>query len=143
MRYLLLIFFLFFSFRACSSDLLPLKIFLKKNNNYQDVSRSIYILKRCASLYNFIYRQEIEFQGYDKKIFIRYEKANDFYLSKLVDTVEKAYPKNKKLMEDSMKDIHKITNIYRADSINNLSKNKSYFKKSYILEDLKICSKIK
>lgn len=120
-----------------SSNLEPLKIYLKKNTNYQDINRSIYILKRCVSLYNFINNQE--FEGYDKKITIRNEKTKNFFLSKLLEKIkEKGDDFNKNIKDE----ILKIARVYQEDGMKNFSVRKSFFKKSYLLEDLKICSKI-
>ena len=123
--------------KTFSSSLEPLKIYLKKNTNYQDINRSIYILKRCVSLYNFIDSQE--FEGYDKKISIRNEKPKNFFLSKLLEKIKK---KGNDFDENIRKDILKISTLYQEDGSKNFSERKSYFKKSYLFEDLKICSKI-
>jgi Ni,Fe-hydrogenase I large subunit len=140
MKFLYFIFFLIFTTKTFSSNLEPLKIYLKKNTNYQDINRSIYILKRCVSLYNFIKNEK--FEGYDKKISIRYEKTNNFFLSRLLEKTEKINEKNDNFNENIKKDILKISKVYQEDGLKNFSERKSYFKKSYLFEDLKICSKI-
>ena len=137
MKYLYFILFLMLTTKTFSSSLEPLKIYLKKNTNYQDINRSIYILKRCVSLYNFIDNQE--FEGYDKKISIRNEKPKNFFLSKLLEKIKK---KGNDFDENIRKDILKISTSYQEDGLKNFSERKSYFKKSYLFEDLKICSKI-
>ena len=137
MKYLYFIFFLILTTKTYSSSLEPLKIYLKKNTNYQDINRSIYILKRCVSLYDFINNQE--FVGYDKKISIRNEKPKDFFLPKLLEKIKE---KGDDFNENIREDIIKISRVYQEDGLKNFSERKSYFKKSYLLEDLKICSKI-
>ena len=126
--------------KTFSSSLEPLKIYLKKNTNYQDINRSIYILKRCVSLNTFLSNQDLK--GYDKKISIRYEKTENYFLLRLLEKVKNITENKKNFQESLQEDILKISKLYQEDGLKNFSKNKSYFKKSYIFEDLKICSKI-
>lgn len=140
MKYFYFIFFVVFSTKTFSNNLTPLTIYLKENKNYQDINRSIYILKRCVSLNVFMSNQDLK--GYDKKISIRFEKTDNYFLLRLFEKTGKITENKKNFEESLQKDIIKISNLYKKDGLKNFSKNKSYFKKSYIFEDLKICSKI-
>ena len=73
---------------------------------------------------------------------LRYEKDYNFFsvrLYKILNTENSDFTKLNKKVDD---DMIKFSKIYSNDSRKNLSKTGSYFKKSYISDDLKICSKI-
>ena len=141
----LLIYFTVFIFilisKSYSENMIPLKTYLKNNKNFNDLSRTIYLLKRCSSLHYFLSNNE--FTKKDQNVRIRYEKDYNFFsarLYKILNIENSDFTKLNKKVDDEM---IKFSKIYLNDGRKNLSKTGSYFKKSYILDDLKICSKIK
>tara|TARA_B100000963_G_C22465584_1_gene597743 strand:+ start:397 stop:828 length:432 start_codon:yes stop_codon:yes gene_type:complete len=123
-----------------SENMLPLREYLKKNNNYNDKSRTLYILKRCTSLHYFLSNNK--FNKKDTNIRIRYEKDYNFFSARIYQILNIKNSDFKKLNNKVDDEILRFSNIYAKDGKINLSKRGSNFKKSYILEDLKICSKI-
>ena len=126
--------------KSYSENMIPLKTYLKNNTNFKDLGRTIYLLKRCTSLHYFLSNNE--FTKKDNNVRIRYEKDYNFFsvkLYKILNIENSNFTKLNKKVDD---EIIKFSKIYSNDGRKNLSKTGSYFKKSYILEDLKICSKI-
>ena len=126
--------------KSYSENMIPLKTYLKNNKNFNDLNRTIYLLKRCTSLHYFLSNKE--FTKKDNNMLLRYEKDYNFFsvrLYKILNTENSDFTKLNKKVDDEM---IKISKIYSNDGRKNLSKTGSYFKKSYILDDLKICSKI-
>tara|TARA_A100001037_G_scaffold195110_1_gene174668 strand:+ start:367 stop:732 length:366 start_codon:yes stop_codon:yes gene_type:complete len=118
-----------------------LKKYLNNNKDYKDINRAIYILKRCTSLHYFLSNNK--FTKKDNNIRIRYEKDYNFFSSKLYTILNLGNSDFSKLSKKVDDEILKFSNIYIKDSQNNLLKTGSSFKKSYIIGDLKICSKIR
>ena len=119
--------------QSYSENMIPLKTYLKNNKNFKDSSRNIYLLKRCTSLHYFLSNNDVR---------IRYEKDYYFFsvrLYKILNFKNSDFTNLNKKVDDEM---IKFSKIYLNDGRKNLSRTGSYFKKSYILEDLKICSKI-
>ena len=136
----LTVFVLFLISKSNSENMIPLKTYLKNNKNFKDLSRTIYLLKRCTSLHYFLSNNE--FTKKDNNVRIRYEKDYNFFsvkLYKILNIANSNFTKLSKKVDDEM---IKFSKIYSNDGRKNLSKTGSYFKKSYILNDLKICSKI-
>jgi len=126
--------------KSYSENIIPLKTYLKNNKNFNDLNRTIYLLKRCTSLHYFLSNKE--FTKKDNNMLLRYEKDYNFFsvrLYKILNTENSDFTKLNKKVDDEM---IKISKIYSNDGRKNLSKTGSYFKKSYIFDDLKICSKI-
>ena len=126
--------------KSYSENMIPLKTYLKNNKNFKDISRTIYLLKRCTSLHYFLSNNE--FTKKDNNIRIRYEKDYNFFSVKLyniLNTENSDFTKLNKKVDDEM---IKFSKIYLNDGRKNLSKFGLILKKSYILDDLKICSKI-
>ena len=126
--------------KSYSENMIPLKTYLKNNKNFNDLNRTIYLLKRCTSLHYFLSNKE--FTKKDNNMLLRYDKDYNFFsarLYKILNTENSDFTKLNKKADDEM---IKFSKIYLNDGRKNLSKTGSYFKKSYILEDLKICSKI-
>ena len=126
--------------QSYSENMIPLKTYLKNNKNFKDSSRTIYLLKRCTSLHYFLSNNE--FTKKDNNVRIRYEKDYYFFsvrLYKILNFKNSDFTNLNKKVDDEM---IKFSKIYSNDGRKNLSKTGSYFKKSYILDDLKICSKI-
>ena len=126
--------------KSYSENMIPLKTYLKNNKNFKDLSRTMYLLKRCTSLHYFLSNNE--FTKKDNNVRIRYEKDYYFFsvrLYKILNFKNSDFTNLNKKVDDEM---IKFSKIYLNDGRKNLSRTGSYFKKSYILDDLKICSKI-
>ena len=126
--------------KSYSENMIPLKTYLKNNKNFKDLSRTMYLLKRCTSLHYFLSNNE--FTKKDNNVRIRYEKDYYFFsvrLYKILNFKNSDFTNLNKKVDDEM---IKFSKIYSNDGRKNLSKTGSYFKKCYILDDLKICSKI-
>ena len=126
--------------KSYSENMIPLKTYLKNNTNFKDLGRTIYLLKRCTSLHYFLSNNE--FTKKDNNVRIRYEKDYNFFSVKLYKILKIENSNSTKLNKKIDDEIIKFSKIYSNDGRKNLSKTGSHFKKSYILEDLKICSKI-
>ena len=126
--------------KSYSENMIPLKTFIKKNQNFNDINRTIYLLKRCASLHYFLSNAKLSKK--DNNVRIRYERDYNFFsvkLYKILNIKNSDFTKLNKKVDD---EILKISKTYITDGKKNLSKTGSNFKKNYILDDLKICSKI-
>ena len=135
-----IIFIFILTSKSYSENMIPLKTYLKNNKNFKDLTRTIYLLKRCTSLHYFLSNNE--FSKKDNNVRIRYEKDYNFFsikLYKILNVENSDFNKLNKKVDD---EIMRFSKIYSIDGRENLSKTGSHFKKSYILDDLKICSKI-
>ena len=135
-----IIFIFILTSKSYSENMIPLKTYLKNNKNFKDLTRTIYLLKRCTSLHYFLSNNE--FSKKDNNVRIRYEKDYNFFsmkLYKILNVENSDFTKLNKKVDDQ---IMRFSKIYSIDGRENLSKTGSHFKKSYILDDLKICSKI-
>ena len=135
-----IIFIFILTSKSYSENMIPLKTYLKNNKNFKDLTRTIYLLKRCTSLHYFLSNNE--FSKKDNNVRIRYEKDYNFFsikLHKILNVENSDFTKLNKKVDD---EIMRFSKIYSIDGRENLSKTGSNFKKSYILDDLKICSKI-
>jgi len=134
------IFIIFLISKSYSENMPSLKTYLKNNQNFKDKNRTIYLLKRCTSLHFFLSNNE--FNKNDNNVRVRYEKDYNFFAIKLYKILNLENSDFTKLNKKVDEEILKFSNIYIKDGKTNFSKTSSYFKKSYILDDLKICSKI-
>ena len=128
------------SVKSYSGNMLPLKTYLKNNQDYKNLSRTIYLLKRCTALHYFL--SDNKFTTKDNNIRIRYEKDYNFFSMKLYKILNLENSDFSKLNKKVDKEILKYSKTYLRDGKKNLQKTGSSFKRNYILEDLKICSKI-
>tara|TARA_Y200000002_G_scaffold320493_1_gene280302 strand:- start:101 stop:532 length:432 start_codon:yes stop_codon:yes gene_type:complete len=123
-----------------SENMLPLKKYLKNNQDFKDLSRTRYLLKRCTALHFFL--SDNKFTAKDNNIRIRYEKDYNFFSMKLYKILNLENSDFTKLNKKVDNEILKYSKTYLRDGKKNLQKTGSSFKRNYILEDLKICSKI-
>ena len=128
------------SAKSYSGNMLPLKTYLKNNQDYKNLSRTIYLLKRCTALHYFL--SDNKFTTKDNNIRIRYEKDYNFFSMKLYKILNLENSDFSKLNKKVDKEILKYSKTYLRDGNKNFEKTGSNFKKNYILNDLKICSKI-
>ena len=135
-----IIFIFILTSKSYSENMIPLKTYLKNNKNFKDLTRTIYLLKRCTSLHYFLSNNE--FSKKDNNVRIRYEKDYNFFSIKLYKILNSKNADFTKLNKRADDEIINFSKVYLNDARKNLSKTGSYFKKSYIIDDLKICSKI-
>ena len=128
------------SVKSHSENMLPLKKYLKNNQDFKDLSRTIYLLKRCTALHYFL--SDNKFTTKDNNVRIRYVKDYNFFSIKLYKILSLENSDFSKLNKKVDNEILKYSKTYLRDGKKNLQKTGSSFKRNYILEDLKICSKI-
>tara|TARA_B100001093_G_scaffold307322_1_gene293319 strand:- start:99 stop:530 length:432 start_codon:yes stop_codon:yes gene_type:complete len=128
------------SAKSHSENMLPLKKYLKNNQDFKDLSRTTYLLKRCTALHFFL--SDNKFTTKDNNIRIRYEKDYNFFSMKLYKILNLENSDFTKLNKKVDNEILKYSKTYLRDGKKNLQKTGSSFKRNYILDDLKICSKI-
>jgi len=128
------------STKSYSGNMIPLKTYLKNNQDYKNLNRTIYLLKRCTALHYFL--SDNKFTTKDNNIRIRYEKDYNFFSMKLYKILNLENSDFSKLNKKVDKEILKYSKTYLRDGNKNFEKTGSNFKKNYILNDLKICSKI-
>ena len=128
------------SAKSHSENMPPLKKYLKNNQDFKDLSRTTYLLKRCTALHFFL--SDNKFTTKDNNIRIRYEKDYNFFSMKLYKILNLENSDFSKLNKKVDEEILKYSKTYLIDGNKNFEKTGSNFKKNYILNDLKICSKI-
>ena len=118
-------------------------ISLQKYLEDKDIENSntqIYLLNRCSSIYTYASAVILKTDPINSKKFI--EIANNL----LFKSIELRIIENKEKLEIAKKKAEevrkKIFKNYTIDGKKNWDKNKSYFKESYITQDMLICSKL-
>jgi len=118
---------------------ISLKQYLEKKN-IDKGSTQIYLLNRCSAVYAFASAIVLKTDENNSKKFI--DIANNL----LFKSVELRIINNKEKLESARKkaeeDRKKIFKKYKIEGKKNWVKNKSYFKGSYIGEDMLICTKL-
>ena len=122
-----------------ANNSISLKDYLKQRN-IAEGSTQIYLLNRCSAVYTFASAVILESDTLNSKKFI--EIANNLLFKsvelRIIDDKEKSSTAKKK----AEKERKKLFKNYTVDGKKNWDKNKSYFKESYISEDMLICSKL-
>ena len=122
-----------------ASNTISLKDYLK-HRNIEEGSTQIYLLNRCSAVYTFASAVILESDTLNSKKFI--EIANNLLFKsvelRIIDDKENSASAKRK----AEKERKKLFKNYTADGKKNWDKNKSYFKGSYISEDMLICSKL-
>ena len=122
-----------------ASNTISLKDYLK-DRNIEEGSTQIYLLNRCSAVYAFASAVILESDTLNSKKFI--EIANNLLFKsvelRIIDDKEKSANAKRK----AEKERNKLFKNYTTDGKKNWVKNKSYFKGSYISEDMLICSKL-
>ena len=118
-------------------------ISLQKYLEDKDIENSntqIYLLNRCSSIYTYASAVILKTDPINSKKFI--EIANNLLFKsielRIIENKEKLEIAKKKAEEERKK----IFKNYTIDGKKNWDKNKSYFKESYITQDMLICSKL-
>ena len=106
----------------------------------EDGKTQIYLLNRCSAIYAYASGIILKTDAVSSKNFI--EISNNL----LFKSVELTIIEEEKKLEEAQKKAEKIRkelfNNYIAEGKKNWKKNKSYFKGSYIVNDMTICSKL-
>ena len=122
-----------------ANNSISLKDYLK-HRNIEEASTQIYLLNRCSAVYTFASAVILESDTLNSKKFI--EIANNLLFKsvelRIIDDKENSANAKRK----AEKERKKLFKNYTADGKKNWDKNKSYFKGSYISEDMLICSKL-
>jgi hypothetical protein len=139
-NFFILIFYLLSICQTLKADNnIPLKNYLEKKN-LEDSTTQIYLLNRCSAVYVYSSAMILKTDPINSKKFI--EIANNLLFKsvelKIIDNKEKLENAQKKAAEEREKSF----NNYTVDGKKNWDKNKSYFKGSYISEDMLICAKL-
>ena len=118
---------------------ISIKNYLEKNN-IEKSSTQIYLLNRCSAIYAYASAIILKTDITNSKKFI--EIANNL----LLKSVELRVIENKEKFEVSQKKAESerksLFDSYINEGKKNWKKNNSYFKGSYISEDLAICTKL-
>ena len=117
----------------------PIKNFLKKNDIEKSTTQ-IYLLNRCSAIYTYASAIILKKDPVNSKKFI--DIANSLLFKsvelRIIDDKEKLEAARKKA-ENERENLFKN---YIEDGKKNWDLNKSYFKGSYISEDMSICEKL-
>jgi len=118
---------------------IPLKKYIEEKNIDEGKSQ-IYLLNRCSAVYTFASAVILKTDPLNSKKFI--EIANNLLFKSvelmIINDKEKSEEAKKKAEEERKK----LFKNYSVDGKKNWDKNRSYFKGSYISEDMLICSKL-
>ena len=137
--FLAIISFIFFNSISLASEDNSLKKYLE-NRNIEKSSTQIYLLNRCSAVYAYASAVILKTDTVNSKKFI--EIANNL----LLKSVELGVIENKEKFEISQKKAENerksLFESYIDEGKKNWNKNNSYFKGSYISEDMTICAKL-
>ena len=122
---------------AGSTD--SLKDYLQKKD-IEEASTQIYLLSRCSAVYTYASAATLKTDTASSKNFIQI--ANNLLFKsvelRVIDYKEKLEIAQKKASEERKQ----LFEIYILEGKKNWKLNKSYFKGSYITEDMSICTKL-
>ncbi|MDA7835646.1 hypothetical protein N9A18_00680 [Candidatus Pelagibacter sp.] len=138
--FLITILFLESSFNlAGANSNISLKDYLDKKD-IENTATQIYLLNRCSAIYAYASGIILKTDAVSSKNFIEISNSLLFKSVELmVIDEEKKLEKAQKKAEENRK---QIFNNYIIEGKKNWEKNKSYFKGSYITDDMAICSKL-
>ncbi|MDA7481479.1 hypothetical protein N9A02_00795 [Candidatus Pelagibacter ubique] len=127
-----------FSFASANSNT-SLKDYLDKKD-IENTTTQIYLLNRCSAIYAYASGIILKTDALSSKNFIEISNSLLFKSVELmVIDEEKKLEEAQKKAEENRK---QIFNNYITDGKKNWEKNKSHFKRSYIADDMAICSKL-
>ena len=138
--FLVFIFFLSTNYNILKAEnSISLKEYLDKED-IENGSTQIYLLNRCSAIYAFASAIILKTDEKNSKKFI--DIANSLLFKsvelRIIDNKDKLESAKKKA-ENERKEFFKN---YKIDGEKNWKKNKSFFKGSYISEDMSICEKL-
>ena len=124
---------------ASANSNASLKDYLDKKN-LENATTQIYLLNRCSAIYAYASGIILKTDAVSSKNFIEISNSLLFKSVELmVIDEEKKLEEAQKKAEENRK---QIFNNYITEGKKNWEKNKSYFKGSYIADDMAICSKL-
>ena len=124
---------------ASANSNASLKDYLDKKN-LENATTQIYLLNRCSAIYAYASGIILKTDAVSSKNFIEISNSLLFKSVELmIIDEEKKLEEAQKKAEENRK---QLFNNYITDGKKNWEKNKSYFKGSYISEDMAICSKL-
>ena len=124
---------------ASTNSNTSLKDYLDKKD-LENATTQIYLLNRCSAIYAYASGIILKTDALSSKNFIEISNSLLFKSVELmVIDEEKKLEKAQKKAEENRK---QIFNNYIIEGKKNWEKNKSYFKGSYITDDMAICSKL-
>ena len=124
---------------ASANSNASLKDYLDKKN-LENATTQIYLLNRCSAIYAYASGIILKTDAVSSKNFIEISNSLLFKSVELmIIDEEKKLEEAQKKAEENRK---QIFNNYITDGKKNWEKNKSYFKGSYIADDMAICSKL-
>ena len=124
---------------ASANSNTSLKDYLDKKD-IENATTQIYLLNRCSAIYAYASGIILKTDALSSKNFIEISNSLLFKsIELMVIDEEKKLEEAQKKAEENRK---QIFNNYIAEGKKNWKKNKSYFKGSYITDDMAICSKL-
>ena len=124
---------------ASANSNASLKDYLDKKN-LENATTQIYLLNRCSAIYAYASGIILKTDAVSSKNFIEISNSLLFKSVELmIIDEEKKLEEAQKKAEENRK---QIFNNYITEGKKNWEKNKSYFKGSYITDDMAICSKL-
>ena len=124
---------------ASANSNTSLKDYLDKKD-IENATTQIYLLNRCSAIYAYASGIILKTDAISSKNFIEISNSLLFKSVELmVIDEEKKLEEAQKKAEENRKELF---NNYITDGKKNWEKNKSYFKGSYISDDMAICSKL-
>ena len=124
---------------ASANSNTSLKDYLDKKN-IENATTQIYLLNRCSAIYAYASGIILKTDALSSKNFIEISNSLLFKsIELMVIDEEKKLEEAQKKAEENRKELF---NNYITDGKKNWEKNKSYFKGSYITDDMAICSKL-
>ena len=124
---------------ASANSNTSLKDYLDKKD-IENATTQIYLLNRCSAIYAYASGIILKTDALSSKSFIEISNSLLFKsIELMVIDEEKKLEKAQKKAEENRK---QIFNNYIIEGKKNWEKNKSYFKGSYITDDMAICSKL-
>ena len=127
-----------FTFASANSNA-SLKDYLDKKD-IENATTQIYLLNRCSAIYAYASGIILKTDSLSSKNFIEISNSLLFKsIELMVIDEEKKLEEAQKKAEENRKELF---NNYITDGKKNWEKNKSYFKGSYITDDMAICSKL-
>ncbi len=132
------LFLIFFNILKADNNI-SIKEYLK-SKKIEEGTTQIYLLNRCSAVYSYASAVILKTDSVNSKKFI--EIANSLLFKSvelsIIDDKEK-FESAKKKAENAREDLFKK---YIKDGKKNWDKNRSYFKESYIFDDMTICEKL-
>jgi hypothetical protein len=137
--FIVVVCYIFFNSNLAAEQKNSLKNYLKKNN-VQESATQVYLLNRCSAIYAYASAVILKTDTINSKKFI--EIANNLLLKSVELTVIEDKEKLEVAQSKAENERKILFQTYIEIGKKNWEKNNSYFKGSYISEDMSICAKL-